>query len=260
MTAERSESAGNNAASPFAVGLLVVASGLLGGGSLLLLLAFLFAGPLHLVDLGLGDRATLAFDAVLSLVFFLQHSSMTRGGFRIRLSRLVRAEYHAAVYSAASGVVLLVVLVLWQETTATFGSVRGGAWWALRGLFLLSVIGFAWGTRALGPFDSFGLRAIRRLRSGKPLAEPRFAVRGPYRWVRHPLYFFALVLFWAAPDLTADRLLFNVLWTLWVWVGTILEERDLVATFGEPYREYRRRVPMLVPYRLLPLRPSEPPS
>jgi protein-S-isoprenylcysteine O-methyltransferase Ste14 len=56
-----------------------------------------------------------------------------------------------------------------------------------------------------------------------------------------------LVLIWASPELTADRLLFNVLWTAWIVVGTILEETDLVADFGDVYRDYQRKVPMLIP-------------
>jgi protein-S-isoprenylcysteine O-methyltransferase Ste14 len=236
--------------------LLFAASATLGAGSLLLLLAFLFFGPLEIVDLRLDHRAALAFDVVLSLLFFLQDSTMTRSGFRGRLSRLVRKELQAAVYSVASGLVLVVVLLLWQETAEPLIAVTGPARWALRGLFVVSLLGFAWGARALGPFDSLGLRAIRRHRQGKPAEVLRFRIRGPYRWVRHPLYFFALVLFWAQPELTASRLLFNVLWTSWVWVGTVLEERDLVATFGQPYRDYQRRVPMLIPYRPRPHRAS----
>jgi hypothetical protein len=59
------------------------------------------------------------------------------------------------------------------------------------------------------------------------------------------------MLIWTSPDVTAERLLFNVLWTAWVIIGTLLEERDLVAEFGGEFREYQRRVPMLVPWRLL---------
>jgi protein-S-isoprenylcysteine O-methyltransferase Ste14 len=33
-------------------------------------------------------------------------------------------------------------------------------------------------------------------------------------------------------------------------VGTVLEERDLVAAFGDAYREYQRKVPMLIPCRV----------
>ena len=74
-------------------------------------------------------------------------------------------------------------------------------------------------------------------------------VRGPYRWVRHPLYSATLLMIWSYPVLTADRLLFNVLFTIWILVGTMLEERDLVADYGEDYQNYQRRVPMLIPYR-----------
>lgn len=82
----------------------------------------------------------------------------------------------------------------------------------------------------------------------KPGALP-FRVRGPYRWVRHPQYFVVLLLIWSSPDITLDRIWFNVTWTVWIVIGTFLEERDLVEGFGDVYREYQKKVPMLVPYR-----------
>jgi protein-S-isoprenylcysteine O-methyltransferase Ste14 len=79
-----------------------------------------------------------------------------------------------------------------------------------------------------------------------------FVVKGPYRWVRHPLYLFMTLMIWSCPDLTADRLLFNGLWTVWIVIGSILEERDLVLEFGDVYREYQQTVPMFIPRRLEP--------
>ncbi|KPA15319.1 hypothetical protein MHK_004475 [Candidatus Magnetomorum sp. HK-1] len=76
-----------------------------------------------------------------------------------------------------------------------------------------------------------------------------FAIKGPYRSVRHPLYFFTLIMIWVPHDLSADRLLFNLLWSIWIFVGTVLEERDLVKIFGDVYREYKKNVPMLIPYK-----------
>jgi protein-S-isoprenylcysteine O-methyltransferase Ste14 len=57
---------------------------------------------------------------------------------------------------------------------------------------------------------------------------------------------------WSCPDLTADRLLFNVLWTAWIITATFLEERDLVELFGEDYRMYQRLIPMLLPRSISP--------
>jgi hypothetical protein len=56
-----------------------------------------------------------------------------------------------------------------------------------------------------------------------------------------------ILLIWSCPDVTADRLLFNVLWTLWIYVGATLEDEDMKEDFGDAYREYRKSVPMLVP-------------
>jgi protein-S-isoprenylcysteine O-methyltransferase Ste14 len=72
-------------------------------------------------------------------------------------------------------------------------------------------------------------------------------VHGPYRWIRHPLYFSSLVMFWSHPNLTLDRLLLNILFSVWVIVAIILEERDLLAKYGDTYQEYREKVPMLIP-------------
>jgi protein-S-isoprenylcysteine O-methyltransferase Ste14 len=67
--------------------------------------------------------------------------------------------------------------------------------------------------------------------------------------VRHPFYAAAILMIWACPVITLDRLLFDVLWTCWIVAGARLEERDLVAEYGDTYRAYRGEVPMLVPWR-----------
>lgn len=76
-----------------------------------------------------------------------------------------------------------------------------------------------------------------------------FSAKGVYRWVRHPLHFFVLLMIWSSPDFTADRILFNLLWSAWIIMGTLLEERDLIDEFGDQYREYQKKAPMLIPVR-----------
>lgn len=225
-------------------------AGLLGGGSLLVLMVFLFRGSLNLVVLRWGEAASLWLDACLSMAFFIQHSGMIRRPFRKWASNFVKPHYQSATYAIASGIVLLALLVFWQESSQTLFVAQGIFRWALRAGFFVAIAGFYWGTRALGPLDPLGIRAIlQHLRGTKPPPPLPFTIRGPYRWVRHPLYLLCLLMIWSCPDLTADRLLFNILWTAWTVIGTVLEERDLVADFGEDYRKYRRRVPMLVPWR-----------
>jgi protein-S-isoprenylcysteine O-methyltransferase Ste14 len=175
---------------------------------------------------------------------------MVRGGFRQRLARLVPEQYHGAIYASASGIVLLVLVVLWQESARTLVATEGITRLVPRLAFVLSIGGFVWSICALGTTDPFGMRPTIDYLRGRESTQRELIVRGPYRWVRHPLYLSSLLMIWSSPDLTADRLLFNVLWTIWVVIGTHLEERNLVAILGETYRHYQCTVPALLPYRI----------
>jgi protein-S-isoprenylcysteine O-methyltransferase Ste14 len=217
-------------------------------------MVFLFHGSLNLVNLGLGEIAGLGLNAFLSLAFFIQHSIMLRRSFRRWLAKFIRAEYHGALFTIASGVILLILVVFWQKSAHVLATPHGIVRWLMRVVFILAILGFYWGFRALGSFDAFGLDPILNNLRGKAPPPMPFIVRGPYRWVRHPLYFFSLLLIWSGPDLSLDRLLYNVLWSTWIIVGSVLEERDLVAAFGESYRDYQSKVPMLIPWRIRPAR------
>ena len=232
---------------PLAYAVLVL-SVLLGGASLLGFALVLAVGPFELVSLGLGPAAALAWDAGLCLVFFVQHSGMIRRPFRERLGRVLPEHFHPAAYSIASGLALLPLVIAWQRAGPALLTVDGPSRWALRSLFVLAGVVFLWAVRSLRSFDTFGLEPLlARQRAGEPRRMP-LAIRGPYCYVRHPLSSLFLVLLWACPDVTADRLLLNGLFSGWIVVGSILEERDLVGEFGEAYRAYQRQVPMLVPW------------
>jgi methanethiol S-methyltransferase len=221
---------------------------LAGGGSLLLFSVFLFFGSLNLVKTGWSELVVLAWNAVLSLMFFGQHSGMLRKGFRAWLAPFVPPYYHAALYATVSSIALTMVVLLWQESSIGIYRFEGFPRLLMRGLFLLAVAGFAWGMATLRNFDPLGFAGIGAHLRGKTPEQHKFVAHGPYRWVRHPLYCFSIVLIWSCPDVTADRLLFNFLWTLWIYFGTFLEEADLVAEFGDAYRDYQRNVPRVFPW------------
>jgi methanethiol S-methyltransferase len=198
----------------------------------------------------MGSHSALMWDAALCLAFFLQHSGMVRRSFRLWLSRWIPTHFDGMLYTIASGVFLVLLSVLWQPSGVGIFALEGLAWWLMKGLILLSCAGIVWCFRVIGDFDAFGTQAfLAHVRHEPPHVMP-FIVKGPYRWVRHPVYFFGIVIILARPSLSLDGLMFDVLLTLWLVVGTILEERDLVVEFGDVYRTYQQSVPMLLPWRL----------
>jgi len=233
----------------FAAYCVIVLSTVLGGGSLLLFVAFLIAGPFTIIRFAASEGQALVWNGSLSLLFFIQHSGMIRATFRNWLASAAPRHYHPATYAIASGIVLTMMVLLWQTSQTVLFRIEGPLQVLPRAISLLAIAGFIWGVRALRSFDAYGRIPIVVHLRGKQLRPPDFVLRGPYLWVRHPLYFFTLVLIWSVTDMTSDRLLLNVLWTFWIVLGSYLEEKDAVAGFGERYRDYQRTVPMLLPWR-----------
>ena len=226
---------------------MIVLAVVLGVGSVAL---FVVMGQVTFFRMEWPESKILVWDAALSFAFFLQHSGMVRRSFRARLTAVIALRYQGAVYAVASGVVLTLVVLLWQRSETHLLVLHGAPLWIAQACAVSAVVVFVRSAYVLGSlFDPLGLVPIKRHLRGISEGPSAFVVKGPYRWVRHPLYSCILVLFWSNPDLTADRLLFNVIWTGWIVVATVLEEGDLVGDFGDAYLAYRRKVPMLVPWR-----------
>ncbi|GAB6905137.1 putative integral membrane protein [Desulfosarcina cetonica] len=237
--------------------MLIAGAYLLGGGGMLAWLLFLIAGPhaFRVFDLIPAERVIV--DTLLCLAFFIQHSIMVRRWFRLWLTRRVHADFHGALYATAAGTCLLALVLFWQPVGGPLWHPPDWIRWSMMTIFLSAGIGAGWGARSLGEFDALGVKpALQALDPNHAPPPSIFTVRGPYRWVRHPLYLFSLTIIWTGPVFTLDRLLHNGLWTVWIIIGAILEERDLTACFGDAYRNYRQRVPMLLPKSLKPCLPE----
>lgn len=219
--------------------------------------------PRH-VDLGppasLGTA--LAVDLALLGLFAVQHSAMARPAFKRRWTRIVPAPLERSTYVLASSLALALLFWQWRPLPAVIWDVQDAA---LRGaLYALSALGWLLvlaSTFLINHFDLFGLRQVWRHARSRPLeTHGPFVARAFYRVVRHPIMLGFLVAFWAAPTMSLGHLLFALMTTGYILVAVkCLEERDLVALYGDTYRDYQRRVPMLLP-TLRPAPPVQPPA
>ncbi len=96
--------------------------------------------------------------------------------------------------------------------------------------------------------DALGLIGLRQLVGGEERSQ--LTTHGVYRYVRHPMYFFGLLILWLTPFMTLNLLITYAALSFYVWLGAYFEEKKLAREFGAAYREYRADTPMLLPFRL----------
>ena len=191
----------------------------------------------------------LAIDILLVCLFAAQHSIMARQGFKSIWTRIVPKSVERSTYVLFSSLALIVLLWQWRPITAVVWSIGDPSLAvATTGLSLAGWLLAIASTFFINHFELFGLQQVTRNFAGRTMASPRFMTPLLYQVVRHPLYLGLVTAFWAAPTMTAGHLLFAALNTAYILAGIMLEERDLTTAFGDDYRRYKERVPMLLPF------------
>ena len=191
----------------------------------------------------------IVIDVLLITLFAIQHSGMARKAFKHWWLRFVPAPIERATYVLFSSAVRALMTRLWQPVSITVWRFESplavalltGVYWLGWALVLVA-------TFLISHLELFGIKqaldTVLRLKA----ADTSFKTPLLYRVVRHPMYAGFLMAFWATPHMTVGRLVFAVTCTLYIVIGSRLEEKDLLELFGDPYRRYQQRIGRLIPF------------
>jgi protein-S-isoprenylcysteine O-methyltransferase Ste14 len=209
-----------------------------------------FGVPKH-IDNGTGASIglALAIDIALLTLFAVQHSLMARPSFKRWWTRIVPPVIERSTYVLFSSLALIALFAWWRPIPALVWHVDAEPLrWLLYALFAAGWLIVLTGTFLISHFDLFGLRQVWLHARGQPEPDTPFVTRAYYKLVRHPLMLGFIIAFWATPTMSQGHLLFALITSGYIVVAVkFLEERDLVAAHGNTYREYQRKVPMLLP-------------
>lgn len=207
-------------------------------------------------DINSGTPGTIASAMLINggilMLFVVQHTVMARPWFKSWVTRYIPHAMERSSFVLAASLIFGAMFwvwrpipqVLWQVENSTIAGVITG----------ISLCGWAivFGSSFMvSHFDLFGLRQVFMNLNGRGYSPVSFRLVGLYKLVRHPLMTGFLIAFWCTPTMTLGHLFFAFMCTMYILVGTKIEERDLIASFGERYLAYKREVPGLIPFTKL---------
>jgi protein-S-isoprenylcysteine O-methyltransferase Ste14 len=191
----------------------------------------------------------LLINALLLLLFALQHSVMARPAFKKWGTKIIPEHLERSTYVLLASSCLILMMWQWQPIGGVVWSVENETVKKL--LLIFYILGWAivfLSTFLINHFDLFGLRQVWLYFLGKPYKHLPFRTPLFYRLVRHPLYMGFLIAFWSTPVMTAAHLLFAILTTGYILTAIQLEEKDLLEVHGEKYKHYKNSAPMIIPF------------
>ena len=192
----------------------------------------------------------LLVNLLLMSLFAIQHSVMARRQFKQWWTQFVPKSVERSTYVLLSSLALALLFWQWRPIPAAVWQIDNPQ----LAMVVTGISHFGWllvftSTFLINHFELFGLHQVANNLTGRSMPAMRFRTPLFYKIVRHPLYLGFIIAFWVAPTMTAGHLLFAAVTTAYILAAIQLEERDLVDTFGDDYRRYKNRVPMLLPWR-----------
>lgn len=184
--------------------------------------------------------------ALVWSAYFALHSLLSATAIKAWVARhwpRLMPGYRAA-FNVIAAVALLPVLWLVYGAGGEWLWQWRGVWaWLANGVALVAILCFYLSTRA---YDMGEFLGLRQLKEHSQDDRQTFTLSVFHRYVRHPWYCFGLVLMWTR-DMNAPLLVSVLAITVYFFIGSKLEERKLVAHYGETYRRYMAKVPGLIP-------------
>ena len=194
---------------------------------------FLFAYLTTFGNPATGSQSLMPITTNVALftVFAVHHSLFAREYVRQWIANHVAPIVERSLYVWVASFLLIAVCVLWQPVPGEAWSVNGKGLWVLRVL----QVGAIWLTlQSAALLDARQLAGLRAAQSDVVT----FKTRGPYGWVRHPIYTGWFLLVFTVSPMTMTRLVFAVVSCVYLLIAIPFEERSMRALSRDEYERY----------------------
>ena len=191
----------------------------------------------------------LLFNLIPFGIWYLQHMGMARTSYKEFMQALTEKYvfFERSLFLLFAGIAVFTLTYTYQPIEGVLLELPGPVMYFGWGLYVAGLAVFAWSIIDMGETGPFGFGIMNQIVVGieypvpfKPKAPTRFTLTA-----RHPLYlslFMTLIGSTLANPISIGRVQFFLSMFMFIYVGTLLEEADILAAFPG-YKNFIKHVP-----------------
>jgi len=201
---------------------------------------------------------SLLFDiliiAFLFSIFAVSHSLLATFKVKERIAEQVgnKIAFYRLFYNIISILTFLTIYSLSPKPNIVIYDLQFPYDIITIGFQVIGVLGFFWAGSYVDLKEFLGITQIKRYFNGTYATDDldenqEFIISGPFKYSRHPIYFYSILLLGFRPSMDLFYLVFFNCMVIYFYVGAIFEEKNLEKKYGEAYSDYKNNVPRLIP-------------
>lgn len=175
------------------------------------------------------------------ILYFAVHSLLAAARVKSYFQQYIQPNDYRKIYNGISLFLLIPLVYLYISVEKI--PLTDTSWLRIIGIILL-VVSLILFFKCIPLYDWKDFLGF-----GTTAEQSMMVSTGLLAMVRHPLYLATILLTsgWALIDLHLWSFSTWLILLVYIWLGTRWEEQKLIASFGETYKDYRKKVPMLLP-------------
>ena len=192
---------------------------------------------------------------VLFFLFAFSHSLLAALDVKKKLVKKIGSKiaFYRLFYNISSLIILVAIYHLSPKPNLLIYDLQFPFDLIIFAIQIAGIIGFYWAGRYINLKEFLGISQVKRYIEGNYKLEDideihEFNISGPFKYSRHPIYFFSIIILGFRPAMDLFYLVFFICLTIYFYIGSIYEEKSLVKRYGDAYRRYQNEVPRLIPF------------
>ena len=208
---------------------------------------------------------SLVFDIlIIVILFFLfasSHSLLAAFDVKERLTEKIgtKIAFYRIFYNVSSLIIFIAVYYLSPKPNLVIYDLQFPYDIIIFIIQVFGIIGLIWSILHINGKEFLGLTQIKRYFEGNYRLDDldeyhELVVKGPFKYSRHPIYFFTIVLLGFRSTMDLFYLVFFLCMLTYFYIGSMYEEKSLAKRYGKKYLDYKNKVPRLIPNPFLKLK------